>query len=208
MKNDQIKAFDEETRPDHFYLCANDDCYFFIEYTARRPFNYSDANSFITNLKKKPSKRGTYEWAHKIRAIDDAAETLRRELPEDWLENSTFVPIPPSKATNDTEYDDRMSQVLNKLGNNVDVRELVYQKESMEATHVSDQRHSIPTLVENYEIDEDQVRPEPTHIVIMDDMMTAGAHFVDMRRVLEERFPGVPISGVFLARRVFPEDNE
>jgi hypothetical protein len=208
MKDEKMKGFGGETRPDHFYLRADDDCYFFIEYTARRPFNYSDANSFITNLKKKPSKRGTYEWVHKVRAIADAAETLRRELPDDWLENSTFVPIPPSKARDDPEYDDRMSQVLSELGGEVDVRELVYQTESMEATHVSEQRHSIEALVEKYEVAQDQVRPKPTHIVIVDDMMTAAAHFRAMCRVLKKQFPGVPISGVFLARRVFPDDNE
>jgi predicted amidophosphoribosyltransferase len=99
-----------------------------------------------------------------------------------------------------------MLQVLRGLGN-ADVRELVIQTESMEATHVSDQRHTINELVANYEIDEDQAEPEPTHIVIVDDMMTAGAHFRAMARVLGERFPAVPISGVFLARRIFPENN-
>lgn len=47
-----------------------------------------------------------------------------------------------------------------------------------------------------------------THIVIIDDMITAGAHLKAMSRVLRERFPGVPISGVFLAKRVIPDDNE
>lgn len=208
MRNAKMKEFDEETRPDHYHLSADDDCYFFIEYTARKPYNYSDANGFIKNFKKAPSKRGTYEWRHKIRAIEVAAETLRAELPEDWLEHSTFVPIPPSKASDDPEYDDRMSQVLGKLGANVDVRELVYQSDSMSATHVSEQRHSVEELIEAYEIDEDKVRPKPKHIVIVDDMMTAGAHFKAMHRVLQKRFPGVPISGVFLARRVFPESEE
>lgn len=204
MKNETIKEFDEEIRRDHSYMRPDDDCYYFVEFVKGAGYG-PPGNSFINNLKKKPSKRGTYEWQHKLRAIDDAAETLRHELPGDWLENSTFVPIPPSKAKDHPEYDDRMSQVLHKLGQDVDVRELVYQKESMDETHTLLQRHSIEELVDNYEIDEDETYPEPTHIIIVDDVMTAGKHFRAMVSVLEEKFPRVPISGVFLARRVFPD---
>jgi len=134
------------------------------------------------------------------------ATTLSRELSREWSSNSTFVPVPPSKAKDHPEYDDRMTRVLKKLG--VDVRELVYQKESMAPTHTSDERHSIQELVENYEIDEKLAKPIPTHIVIADDMVTAGAHFRAMRKVLGNRFPGVPISGVFLARRVFSKNTK
>lgn len=209
MKDSSMKAFDEETSEIHHYLREGDDCHYFIEYTARKPFDYSDANNFINNLKKSPNKRNSpWEWRWKVKAIDDAAEALARELPKEWLSDSTFVPVPPSKAKDDPEYDDRMWQILTKLGGSVDVRELVYQKTSMEATHVSDDRHSIGDLVENYEIDEDLIDPAPTHLVVVDDMMTVGAHFRAMVQVLEERFPGIPISGVFLARRIFPAENE
>ncbi len=202
MKDAKLTEFDDETQKDHAYLRADDDCYYLIEYTARRAFNYSDANSFISNLKKKPSLKGTYQWAHKSAAIRTAGETLSRELPKDWLKKSTFVPIPPSKSKTHAEYDDRMSRVLKRL-DGADVRELVYQAKNMEATHVSSDRHSIETLVANYEIDEDLTKPEPKHIVIVDDMMTAGAHYRAVRRVLGKRFPKIPISGVFLARRIF-----
>jgi hypothetical protein len=207
MKNEEIREFNEQTRKDHYYMGADDDCYYFVEFIKGAGYG-PPGNSFINNLKKKPSKHGTYEWGHKLRAIDDAAETLRRELSKDWIENSTFVPIPPSKAKDHPEYDDRMSQVLNRLGQNVDVRELVYQKKSMDETHTLLARHSIEALAENYEIDEDEVRPKPKHIVIVDDVVTAGKHFRAMCKVLEERFPGVPVSGVFLARRVIPDENK
>src|SRR6267378_5684098 len=202
----KLTDFNDKSRKDHHYLRAEDDCYYLIEYTRGKSFDYSNANSFINNLKKSPKTRGTWQWRHKQKAIRVAAKTLLRELPDEWLSDSTFVPVPPSKAKNHPEYDDRMLQVLGKPG--VDVRELVHQTQRIEATHVSEDRHSVGRLVENYQIDEDQTEPPPTHIVIVDDMVTAGAHFRAMCRVLDERFPGVPISGVFLARRVFPKDNE
>jgi predicted amidophosphoribosyltransferase len=207
MKGSKLTKFDSATREAHSFLGSHDDCYYFIEYTAKKPYNHSDANSFISNLKKKPSVKGTYQWNHKMAAIRLAAETLTAQLPPQWVKKSTFVPIPPSKATDHAEYDDRMSKVLAKL-DGADVRELVIQKKSMEATHVSTKRHTIDELVANYEIDEEEAGEKaPTHIVIVDDMMTAGAHYRAMRKVLKKRFPGVPISGVFLARRIFPDSE-
>jgi hypothetical protein len=206
MRDAVLTQIDDEARRVHHHLTPDDDCYFLVEFVKSAGYG-PPGNDFIFNLKKKPQTEGTAQWRYKLIAIDDAARTLRRELPDEWLSDSTFVPVPPSKAKDDPEYDDRMTQVLLRLGDGVDTRELVYQTGSMDETHSLDDRHSIETLVENYEIDEDQVRPEPSHIVVVDDMVTAGVHFRAMYRVLEERFPGVPISGVFLARRVFPENN-
>jgi len=36
-------------------------------------------------------------------------------------------------------------------------------------------------------------------------VLTAGTHFVAMKTTLSRRFPGVSISGFFIARRVFPD---
>jgi hypothetical protein len=41
-------------------------------------------------------------------------------------------------------------------------------------------------------------------MAILDDVLTAGTHFRAMSIVLSQRFPGVPIVGLFIARRVFP----
>jgi predicted amidophosphoribosyltransferase len=204
MKGSKLTKFDSDTREAHSFLRSQDDCYYLIEYTAQRAFNYSDSNNFISNLKKEPSVRNTFQWKYKLRAIREAAETLSEQLPAKWIKKSTFVPVPPSKAKDHPDYDDRMSKVLGKI-EGADVRELVVQKKSMQATHVSSKRHTIDELAEVYEIDEELTDPEPEHLVIVDDMMTAGAHYRAMRKVLKKRFPGVPISGVFLARRVFPK---
>lgn len=206
VRNAKLTEFDKESRQGHYYLSPEDDCFFFVEYTRGKSFSYSDGNSFINNLKKSPKTRGTAQWKHKQNAIDVAAKTLRRELPKKWLSHATFVPIPPSKARNHPEYDDRMLQILAKL--NVDVRELVHQRRSMKPTHESENRHTVDELVKNYEIDEALSRPIPKHIVIVDDMITAGAHFKAMAKALGDRFLGVQISGVFLSRRVFSDDDE
>ncbi len=207
MKDAKLIKFDDETRKDHSYLRADDDCYFFIEWTAKKGYSYSDANGFMSNLKKNPSV-DRFQLKHKLTAIREAAETLAEELPEKWLKKYTFVPVPPSKSKKDDDYDDRMSEILTKIGD-VDVRELVYQLKSMDATHtLKKKRHKVSELAANYKIAEKLTKPEPTRIVIVDDMVTAGAHYRAMCQVLRKRFPEVPISGVFLARRIFAGDEE
>ena len=52
-----------------------------------------------------------------------------------------------------------------------------------------------------------KTRPFPREIGIVDDVLTAGTHYRAMHDTLRERFPQVPIIGIFIARRVFPEPD-
>jgi hypothetical protein len=90
----------------------------------------------------------------------------------------------------------------------LDVRELVLQRNSLAASHESQQRQTVADLMREYYIDENLVDPQPRRIGVFDDVLTVGTHFVAMKRVLSARFPGVPISGFFIARRVFPNPFE
>jgi predicted amidophosphoribosyltransferase len=57
-----------------------------------------------------------------------------------------------------------------------------------------------------YTIDTNLVQPIPSEIWIFDDVLTAGTHYRAASSILMKTFPGVPISGYFIARRV-PEDS-
>ncbi|MDO8885773.1 hypothetical protein, partial [Candidatus Oleimmundimicrobium sp.] len=61
-------------------------------------------------------------------------------------------------------------------------------------------------LLNLYMIDEGIAHPAPQAIGIVDDVLTAGTHYRAMYTVLANRFPGVPIIGLFVARRVFPDN--
>jgi hypothetical protein len=49
-------------------------------------------------------------------------------------------------------------------------------------------------------LDERIASPTPKQIILVDDVLTSGGHYVAARMLLEKRFPGVRTIGVFLAR--------
>lgn len=65
------------------------------------------------------------------------------------------------------------------------------------------ERPGVEDLLAIYAIDEALAQPAPAVIGIFDDALTAGTHYRAMETALRNRFPGVPIFGFFIARRVF-----
>jgi predicted amidophosphoribosyltransferase len=87
-------------------------------------------------------------------------------------------------------------------GTKGDVRELVNLTTTHVPAHEAEYRLSPDELYELYEPDEALSEPPPASLVVADDVLTTGAHFKAMKRILNETFPGVPVIGVFVARRV------
>jgi len=197
-----LTKLDELYLAHHWYLDATDECYFGGDYTAGRGYAHSATNQLIHNMKKDIDRRGLPEWRYKERAIRQAAANLRDYLTPAFLASATFIPVPPSKVTSDPEYDDRMTQVLQLLGDRVDVRELVAQKESMEKAHTAAIRPGPTELYNNYEIVQSFTDPPPSQVAVVDDLLTTGAHFKAMKRILTETYPGIQVVGIFIARRV------
>lgn len=198
----RLQKIDELTRRDHYYLEDGDHCYFFGEYTAGEGHAYSATNQLIHNLKKTMDKRGTPQWRYKGIAIAEAARLLRSAVkPEARV---TFVPIPPSKAKDDPLYDNRLVQILQATCESrpAECRELLLQRQSVAAAHLSDVRPTPDEVAANYRIDESLADPAPETIFLIDDVLTTGCHFKAAERVLRERFPRANIVGMFIARRV------
>ena len=200
----RLTKVDDLTRPDHWYLTADDACYFIGEYTAYRGYAHSDTNHLIFNFKKTMDRRGRPEWRYKDRAIQTAAAAFRRTLAPKDLDRLTFVPTPPSKAKGDPLYDDRLTRMLGAIRPKppLDVRELVVQTVSTAAVHVRDVRPAPEQIQALYRIDETLAEPAPGIIAVVDDILTTGAHFRAAKSVLSTRFPGTAIIGLFIARRV------
>lgn len=205
----RISQVDESNIADHTRLRADDSCLYIFEYTSRRDYSFSQTNNLINNLKKKPSASAA-QLGYKRQAIANCATYFRETLNANWLATATLVPIPGSKAPGHPDYDDRMTQVCAQIAPNLDVRPLVRQTASTTASHEAGEggdRVTVEELLAVYEVDETMANPRPTTIAIVDDVLTAGTHYRAMHTVLSARFPGVPIYGLFVARRVFPPDD-
>ncbi|HEX2544399.1 MAG TPA: phosphoribosyltransferase [Ramlibacter sp.] len=204
-----LHAIDDISRPDHHWLSAADSCFYFHEYTSHKGFAFSPANNFISNFKKSPTLAGTAQYVHKTRAIGEAAQNLRRGMTaqdQAWLASATFVPIPPSNEPNDPEYDDRVLRMLNLAlaGTSAEVRDLIVQTESYAASHAQQagQRMRPEDLRAIYSIAPGVVPRQ--NVVIVDDVLTTGSHYVAVRDVILQSFPTVDVFGIFLARRALP----
>ena len=200
---------DDLMLPDHYYLSKDDLCYFLGEYTARKDHSYSYTNSLIWNFKKSMDRRGQPEWRYKAEAILQVAAAFKVALGEGALSGMTFVPIPPSKSKSDPLYDDRLTKMLNAIRPTPkpDIREIIVQQSSADAVHLSSDRPTPEEFANGYKIDESLTMPEPGCIVIVDDVITTGAHFQAAKKVLSECLPAVQIIGLFIARRV-PDSSE
>lgn len=199
----RLTRVDDLTRPDHSYLTEEDVCFFLGEYTARQGFAYSATNNLMINFKKPVDRRCRAEWQYKERAIETAATTLRQALNRGALDRLTFVPTPPSKAKDHPLYDNRLTRMLCAVRRDppLDVRELIVQTESTDAVHDSDIRPRPEEIKALYEVDETMTEPRPREIVVVDDLLTTGAHFRAMESILSVRFPEATVVGLFIARR-------
>jgi predicted amidophosphoribosyltransferase len=201
----RLSEIDDSNRADHTRLLAEDTCLYLYEYTSGRDYTFSATNSLINNLKKKPTASRA-QLGYKASAITGCARTLGAALNPKWLDIATVVPIPGSKAADHPDFDTRMEQVAREIKPGLDVRNLVIQSQSTNAAHevgVGD-RVTVEELLDLYSIDETIAAPAPRAIGILDDVLTAGTHFRAMKIKLSARFPGAQITGLFIARRVFP----
>jgi len=200
----RLTEIDDLTRPDHFYLMADDACYFLGEYTARKGFAFSRTNQLVLNFKKGLVKRGSQQWKYKEQAIGQAATVFRTALTGDLLDRITLVPIPPSKAKTDPLYDDRLVRMLGAVRPQppLDIRELICSESAPQRAHDRTNRPRPEEIQANYAVDKMLLNPKPNTVALVDDVLTTGAHFRAAYSVIKQAFPGIPIVGLFIARRV------
>ena len=204
-----LTAIDDQTRDDHWYLRRTDVCHYLGAYTAGKGFAYSATNGLILDFKMALPRAGQPPSPQKAEAIATVAGALRRALEASALDQAVFVPVPPSQAKGDDGYDDRLVRMLRAVRPEraLDVRELIIQTRSVEPTHRRSSRLRASEIEEMYRIDEALPAPGAGLVVVVDDLLTSGAHFRAAKRALLRRFPDIDVVGLFLARRV-PETRE
>jgi hypothetical protein len=197
-----LVRIDDITLGDHSKLTYEDCCYFLTTYTAGKKSGHSLGNRLIINSKKTLDRRGLSDWPYKGLAMNEISTILKTALPPvvDFAK-TTFVPIPPSKIQTNPLYDDRIEKIIrNACPNHADIRQLIRCKSDMEAAHTG-YRPTIEELINNYYLP-DTIDPNPKEtIVIFDDVITAGCHYIAAKTILKNAFPDSNIMGIFVARR-------
>jgi hypothetical protein len=197
---------------EHVNLDSGDVCYCVWEYTAGAGYTLNPANQLISNLKIKPTEivGNPHRARYKREAMSHCAAALRCLIRPAWTDlHGTFVPMPGSKTSEHRDHDGRIEWVLRAAfaGFNADIRPMLVQTASTLADHESDDRLSYDELAQLVRLTPPEgAAPPRANIAIVDDVLSSGKHFKVAQAHLSRRFPGVPVTGIFIARcvRSFP----
>ena len=217
MLPDRLTRIDEVTRGTHHFLTEEDRCMYFGEFFSRKGWSAGPTNQLITNYKRTPAEiashpKGQQFQYFKDKAIADIAAGLRAQFtPQDVATNYTFVPMPSSQIASDSGFCDRLNITLRRAFSSppytdADIRPLLRQTRSVEA----DQRRasgriSFDDLLEITEVDAAQLQtPVRSEIVLFDDVLTSGKHYVVAKTRIREALPNHPLIGLFVARANHP----
>lgn len=202
----ELYPIDESMLREHSHLRTTDECYYMYDYFPRQPYDFSPGNSLICNLKKSVGKKDEPVYRHKISAISDAIMLMKRHtfpyLNYAHKSPFTIVPIPPSKTLHHPLHDDRMWQIAQNsvAGYEHNAVPLLTLTQDRSPSHENGQRPKPKALKQLLTL-ETGLFPElhPT-LVLIDDVITNGTHFVACKDLILEALPEKTIIGVFLAR--------
>ena len=205
----QLLAIDGTGRADHSYLEPTDCCQFLAQY---RPGlrGVDGLRQLVMDFKCRPTlaARSPACARRKCQATASIARALRMALARGAVEAATWVPIPPSRAAGDQDYDDRLRRALAAAFGDydLDLRLLLTQTHSMAPDHSACIRSGADWLYRRLQVDVVALsqRPLRGRIVLFDDLLVSGKHYQCCQRRLRERLPHIPISGCFIARRMLP----
>lgn len=205
-------------KTDYCYLKEESCCYYFGEYMAGEG-DSNEVNQFIYNYKKPPSHKYKYPHAYKykqeaiVRTTKALVDCFSQFLDTDI--RTILVPTPGSKNKNHSEYDDRnlltlkqTTSGLEKLGFEIETQEAIINTKSRTASHSTRNRPSLEELQTTLVLSEDLVyasKEEAILVVLFDDVLARGAHFITSCNLIKQWLPSAEVVGVFIARTIHEE---
>jgi hypothetical protein len=199
---DRLVKIDRLTAIEHAHLLVSDDCYYLWEWDGA-PYDLSATTNFIGNFQRHPRFKDMpdkpWPWRFKQYAIQHAADAIGRTMLPEW-KKSIFVPVPPSRIKGDPGHDSRLMDTLRLADNGaLKCHEIVLQ---LTNTQSREKGVSPAARARNWRLSFSSLKKCPEHIVVFDDLLTGGSHFSAMKIALARKLPDVPVSGLFLARRI------
>jgi hypothetical protein len=197
----------EQDRTDHVYLTAEDRCTYLATYLSGDDCRSNHINQVILNLKCPPSvaMRDRAQAQRKQKAIGTVAAMVRAAISRESIERVTWIPIPPSRASYDPDFDDRLTRILRCgfEGYDFDIRNILQLQVSTAPDHCAIQRLRTEALYRCLHVNWHALgaRPLRQRVVLFDDVLTTGKHYQCCKRRLRDALPAIPIDGLFIARR-------
>lgn len=193
-------------------LCAlpqlgpDDHCYYFLDRT-NGTYQASYANDRIDNFKKDLKRWHDrpdvlkYKW----RAIDEFARDLAdlfggelRGIVGQF--DLALVPMPTSIAPTEPFYDDRLVRLCERTATivgNIRVADVLHARAGTQSAHKGGTR-DVRTIAANLVFD-GFGRNIPEVVVLVDDVLTTGSHYVACRDAINSAYPGILVLGAFLS---------
>lgn len=206
MFPNRIYKIDDLIRSEHHHLQSDDVCGYLCDYAAGKGYGHSQINQDIYNFKKPMREKDSASWKYKEIAIRKIGEALENAVCEIVRTKWIFVPIPPSNARNSPDYDDRLVQMLKIVRPELDVREMIVQDSDTEPAHRDGSRDP-RVIAKQLRFDQEQYSDNIHNIIIVDDVLTTGAHFKAAQNVIKAEIPQANICGLFIARAIHIDDT-
>lgn len=188
-------------------LDESDVCFYYLVRT-NGGFSESVANSRIDNFKKKPEKYkdNPTVWKYKISEIQNFSLDVARLLngPDFKRTISSFggaalIPIPTSKPKSSENYDTRLINLCRSVTikvPNVWIDDVFDVTRQVKPSHEGGSRQV--DFLKNV-ITFGELSRETGLVILIDDVITKGTHYVACRDLIREKYPEISIIGVFLA---------
>lgn len=203
MQHQLIKIDSLIIKQRHRYLSAGDQCYYIMDYPPYSKYGRTPINSLIMDFKIGVEKKGTADWQDKLLATKKIAEIMDAAVPK-FKDGVILIPMPPSKHRHDERYDDRLMKLLEIFCANrpeTMVFDIISGKRNLDAAHLATNRPTPQELLDNYELDE-TVSLDGKIVVLIDDVITDGAHFYAAKNLILSHYPTASITGLFIASTI------
>lgn len=197
-----ITRYDYTIHP-RMHLSAEDKCLYFMEHTPGG-YNKSKNNSQISNFKKPMSRSSFPDWEYKIEAIDKFASDLTEGINIGSI--TTIIPAPTSKPRGHNEWDNRLDQVVESfVSKQTNGARCEYALDSiipLTPAHAGGSR-DMEYIKQNTHWNGFATAPSTT-VLIIDDVLTSGAHYKAWKEIILENDPRVKsVIGIFWSLHVW-----
>ena len=91
---------------------------------------------------------------------------------------------------------------------NADIRELLLNTENIRSAHDNPDNRPSPQEIEmNLTIDPTLVDGIKNSVILFDDVLTSGAHFLACRHMIRAAFPNATVTGIFISRTLWAQHD-